>query len=89
MDKVLNIISIDSQDFELAAVYPKMRYLQLSGETGPAILIPDSFRMTIRTSIRGSEMVKKTNVYVDIDKLRDIFRDIIRVINLHTNHLRF
>jgi hypothetical protein len=88
-DRIKETIFIDSQDFEVVAVYPKMQYYPLSDKDGPGIMIPGSIQMTIRTGIRGSEVVKKANVHVDRVKLQNIFKDIIAVIKMRTKDIVF
>lgn len=88
-DRIREMISIDSPDFEVVAVYPKMKYYPLSDKDGPHIMIPGSYQMTIRTSIRGSEIVKKANVHVDLEKLQSIFRDLIAIIKMRTKGFIF
>jgi hypothetical protein len=85
----MEIISIDCPDFKVVAVYPKMKYYPLSDKDGPHIMIPGSYQMTIRTNIRGSEIVKKVNVRVDLEKLQSIFRDLNAIIKMRTKGFIF
>ena len=45
--------------------------------------------MTIRTSVRGPEIVKRANVHVNLEKLQSIFNDIIKVIKMRTKDFDF
>jgi hypothetical protein len=40
-------------------------------------LLPGSYRIRFRTRIEGKKIVNNCNVYIDIAKLKDFFRDMI------------
>ena len=86
--KVFNTVTVDSDSFEVVDVTPKMQQREVIAG-GPQVLLPGSYRIRFRTRIEGNEIVKRTHAYIDIDKLKAIFSEMIALTNLQTKHLTF
>ena len=85
--RVFDTVSTFPDSFEVIEVIPTMDYYKFSDDV-PQILLPGSYRVRFRTTIDGKKIVNKCTVYIDIDKLKDIFRELISLTNSGTKNLK-